>query len=248
MTVFFTGAGVALIHVTPRYLSCQSLGVDILSATVTQSLKCSALLPLARTLATRDMATFEHARRVRRYATALALRLGLVENGLLRTIEVAALFHDVGKLAIADNLLAKRAPLTPEEYEQVKRHAEIGADLLDGLSLPGPVGTLVRHHHENWDGTGYPDRLRGVAIPAGARALAIADCYDALTSDRPYRRAMSHTTAVAMMSERRGSMFDPVMLEVFLPVAESLRPVSACAPSSWQHAIINQLQIETTTR
>jgi HD-GYP domain-containing protein (c-di-GMP phosphodiesterase class II) len=143
------------------------------------------------------------------------------------------------------NLLAKTGALTPEEYEEVKQHAEIGADLLAGLSFPGPVALLVRHHHENWDGTGYPDGRRGVAIPAGARALAIADCYDALTSNRPYRRAMSHATAVAMMRERRGSMFDPVMVEVFLPVAESLRPVSPCAPPDWRHAMTTQVPVET---
>jgi HD-GYP domain-containing protein (c-di-GMP phosphodiesterase class II) len=172
----------------------------------------------------------------------------MVEDGMLRTLEIAALFHDVGKLAIPDQLLAKTGPLTPEEYEQVKRHAEIGADLLSGLSFPGPVALLVRHHHENWDGTGYPDRRRGVDIPAGARALAIADCYDALTSDRPYRRAVSHATAIAMMRERRGSMFDPVMIEVFLPVAESLRPVSPCAQPSWRPAASNRVPVETAAR
>ena len=168
---------------------------------------------------------------------------------MLRTIEVAALFHDVGKLAIPDQLLAKAGPLTPDEYEQVKRHAEIGADLLTGLSFPGPVSLLVRHHHENWDGTGYPDRRMGVDIPAGARALAIADCYDALTSDRPYRRAMSHATAVAMMFERRGSMFDPVMVELFLPIAESLRPVSTqLSPTVRQSAPHVQAPVEAGVR
>jgi HD-GYP domain-containing protein (c-di-GMP phosphodiesterase class II) len=164
---------------------------------------------------------------VRRYATALALKLGMVDFEGLRTIETAALFHDVGKLAIPDRLLNKAGPLTPEEYDQVKRHAAIGADLLAGLAFPGSLALLVRHHHENWDGTGYPDRLRRNDIPAGARALAIADCYDALTSDRPYRCAMTHATAMAMMSDRCGSMFDPEMIEAFLPIAEGLRPVSA---------------------
>ena len=192
-----------------------------------QSLTFTALLPLARTLATRDIATFEHAKRVRRYATALALKFGIVDADELRAIETAALFHDVGKLAIPDRLLTKAGPLTPEEYEQVKRHAAIGADLLAGWSFPGPLALLVRHHHENWDGTGYPDRLRRNEIPVGARALAIADCYDALTSDRPYRRAISHATAMTMLSDRCGSMFDPVMIEAFLPIAEGLRPVSA---------------------
>jgi putative nucleotidyltransferase with HDIG domain len=174
---------------------------------------------LARTLAARDIATFEHARRVRRYARSLASRIGIDDEASLRTIETAALFHDVGKLAIPGQLL-------PEEYEQVKRHAAIGADLLTGLSFPGPLALLVRHHHENWDGTGYPDRLRREEIPAGARALSIADCYDALTSDRPYRRALSHAAAMAMMTDRCGSMFDPNMIEAFLSIAEGLQPFS----------------------
>jgi putative nucleotidyltransferase with HDIG domain len=180
-------------------------------------------------MATRDLATFEHAKRVRRYATALATKAGLGDPDLLRAIETAALFHDVGKLAIPDRLLTKPGPLTREEYDHVKQHAAIGADLLAGLSLSGPLAALVRHHHENWDGTGYPARLRGEDIPAGARALAIADCYDAMTSDRPYRRAMGHTAAMTMMSQRRGTMFDPQMTDTFLQIVQGLRPVSANA-------------------
>ena len=180
-------------------------------------------------MATRDLATFEHAKRVRRYATALAMKVGLGDPDLLRAIETAALFHDVGKLAIPDRLLAKPGPLTREEYDHVKQHAAIGADLLAGLFLSGPLALLVRHHHENWDGTGYPGRLRGEDIPAGARALAIADCYDAMTSDRPYRRAMGHTAAITMMSQRRGTMFDPQMTDTFFQIVQGLRPVSANA-------------------
>jgi putative nucleotidyltransferase with HDIG domain len=180
-------------------------------------------------MATRDLATFEHAKRVRRYATALATKVGLGDAELLRAIETAALFHDVGKLAIPDRLLGKPGPLTREEYDQVKQHAAIGADLLVGLSVPGPLALLVRHHHENWDGTGYPARLSGDDIPAGARVLSIADCYDAMTSDRPYRRAMGHTAALAMMARRRGTMFDPEMTDAFFQIVQGLRPVSANA-------------------
>jgi putative nucleotidyltransferase with HDIG domain len=178
-------------------------------------------------MASRDLATFQHAQRVRRYATALAVEVGIRDSDLVRTIETAALFHDVGKLAIPDRLLAKPGPLTREEYDHVKQHAAIGADLLLGVSVPSSLALLVRHHHENWDGNGYPDRLCGEAIPEGARALAIADCYDALTSDRPYRRAMGHTAALTMMTRRRASMFDPRMLDAFLQIVQALRPVSA---------------------
>ena len=183
-------------------------------------------------MAARDLATYEHAKRVRRYATALAVKVGIADLDVLRTIETAALFHDVGKLAIPDRLLGKAGPLTCEEYDHVKQHAAIGADLLAGLSFPGPLAILVRHHHENWDGTGYPDRLRHDDIPVGARALAIADCYDALTSDRPYRRALTHPAAMAMIAARRGSMFDPRMTDAFLEIVQGLRPVSVYAWSA----------------
>ena len=118
---------------------------------------------------------------------------------MLAAIDAAALLHDIGKLGIPDRLLHKPGPLTPDEYDQVKQHAIIGADILSAMAFPGPLALIVRHHHENWDGTGYPDGLRGEAIPIGARVLAIVDCYDALTSDRPYRRALSHERAVAMI-------------------------------------------------
>ena len=180
-------------------------------------------------MATRDLATFEHSKRVRRYATALASKVGIVDADLLRAIETAALFHDISKLAIPDRLLGKPGPLTPEEYDHVKQHAAIGADLLVGLSIPGPLALLVRHHHEKWDGSGYPGRLCGEDIPAGARALSIADCYDAMTSNRPYRLAMGHTAAMTMMSQRRGTMFDPQMTDAFLQIVQGLRPVSANA-------------------
>ena len=180
-------------------------------------------------MATRDLATFEHAKRVRRHASALAAKVGIADPDARRTIETAALFHDIGKLAIPDRLLGKPGPLTSGEYELVKQHAAIGADLLEGLSCPGSLTLLVRHHHENWDGTGYPARLRHDDIPVGARALAIADCYDALTSDRPYRRALTHAAAMAMIAERRGSMFDPHMTDAFLQIVQDLPPVSAHA-------------------
>jgi putative nucleotidyltransferase with HDIG domain len=175
-------------------------------------------------MAVRDLATWEHADRVRRYATALAREVGVIEEPLLQAIEAAALLHDVGKLAIPDALLDKPGPLTPDEYERVKQHAAIGGELLTEVAFPGPLASLVRHHHENWDGSGYPDGQSRAQIPLGARVLAIADCYDALTSHRPYRRALSHDSAVAMIHERRGSMFDPEMTDAFLHVICRLRP------------------------
>ena len=184
-------------------------------------------------MAARDLATWEHADRVRRYALALARQAQIVDEQVLHAIEAAALLHDIGKLAIPDSLLDKPGPLTPDEYDRVKQHAVIGADLLAEVAFPGPLSCLVRHHHENWDGSGYPDGRAAAAIPVGARILSIADCYDALTSHRPYRRALSHDSAVAMIHERRGSMFDPEMTDAFLQVVWQIRPV---APATYRPA------------
>jgi putative nucleotidyltransferase with HDIG domain len=177
-------------------------------------------------MASRDVTTHEHAERVQRYAMALARHAGIGDPDVLDAIEQGAMLHDLGKLAIPDRLLDKPGPLTPEEYTQVKHHAAIGADLLVGMGADGLLACFVRHHHENWDGTGYPDGLRRDDIPLGARVLSIADCYDALTSHRPYRRALAHDTATAMIYERRASMFDPRLTDAFLRIVWRLRPPS----------------------
>ena len=170
----------------------------------------------------RDGFTHQHAQRVQRYAAALAAAACIDDRRMLEAIDGAALLHDIGKLGIPDRLLQKPGPLTPDEYDQVKQHAIIGADILVGDGVPRPLALIVRHHHENWDGTGYPDGLRGEAIPIGARVLAIVDCYDALTSDRPYRRALSPERAVAMIVERRGTMYEPAIADAFLRIVEQL--------------------------
>ena len=121
----------------------------------------------------------------------------------------------MGKLGVPDHILNKPGPLTPDEYEQIKRHTVVGAEIVSRIDYPYPVVPIVRHHHENWDGSGYPDGLRGYDIPIGARILAVIDCYDALTSDRPYRRAMNHDDAMAIVLERRGTMYDPTVVDVF---------------------------------
>jgi putative nucleotidyltransferase with HDIG domain len=178
---------------------------------------------LARAMTARDGFTHQHAQRVQRYAAALAAAAGIDDRRMLEAIEGAALLHDIGKLGIPDRLLQKPGPLTPDEYDQVKQHAIIGADILSAMAFPGPLAQIVRHHHENWDGTGYPDGLRGEAIPIGARVLAIVDCYDALTSDRPYRRALPPDRAATMILERRGTMYEPAIANAFLRIVDQLR-------------------------
>jgi HD-GYP domain-containing protein (c-di-GMP phosphodiesterase class II) len=113
--------------------------------------------------------------------------------------------------------------LTLEEYEHVRHHAAIGAEILAGIDVPGPLALIVRHHHENWDGSGYPDGLFGAQIPLGARLLAVVDCYDALTSERPYRQRLSHDRALEMIIDRRGTSFDPMVNDAFVRIVQDLR-------------------------
>jgi putative nucleotidyltransferase with HDIG domain len=162
--------------------------------------------------------TLEHACRVQENAVALATAVNITDPYLLRAIAAAGLLHDIGKLAIPDSLLDKPGPLAAAEYDQVKRHAPIGAEMLTCVNSPDALVSIVRHHHENWNGSGYPDRLADTAIPLGARVLAIVDCYDALTSDRAYRRALPRHAAVALIEERRGTMYDPHIVDAFIQI------------------------------
>jgi diguanylate cyclase (GGDEF)-like protein len=122
----------------------------------------------------------------------------------------------MGKLAVPEYILNKPGPLTAAEFEKMKLHASVGGDILSAIDFPYPVVPIVRHHHENWDGTGYPDGLAGAAIPIGARILSVVDCFDALTSDRPYRPRLSDKDALRIVSERRGRMYDPIVVDTFL--------------------------------
>jgi diguanylate cyclase (GGDEF)-like protein len=124
----------------------------------------------------------------------------------------------MGKLAVPEYILNKPGKLTPAEFDRMKLHASIGADILSAIDFPYPVVPIVRHHHENWDGTGYPDGLHSTAIPIGARILAVVDCFDALTSDRPYRPRMSDLDAIRILQSRRGTMYDPVIVDAFIAI------------------------------
>jgi putative nucleotidyltransferase with HDIG domain len=157
----------------------------------------------------KDQITHGHIRRVQVYAVELAKRLGVDNDRQLKAIEAAALLHDMGKLAIPEHILNKPGKLTPAEFETMKRHAAIGADLLSSIRFPYPVVPIVRHHHENWNGKGYPTGISGTDIPLGARILAVVDCFDALNSDRPYRPRLDADEAFAILKDRRGTMYDP---------------------------------------
>jgi diguanylate cyclase (GGDEF)-like protein/putative nucleotidyltransferase with HDIG domain len=184
----------------------------------------STIETLAMAVDAKDQVTHGHIRRVQSYATQLARKIGIRDEHLLKAIEAAALLHDMGKLAIPEHILNKPGKLTPAEFDKMKLHASIGAEILSAIDFPYPVVPIVRHHHENWDGTGYPDGLRGTDVPIGARILSVVDCFDALTSDRPYRPRLSDEDALTILIERRGSMYDPLVVDTFVRVYRSISP------------------------
>lgn len=180
------------------------------------TLYLSTIETLAMAIDAKDQVTHGHIRRVQRYAVGLARALGIRDERQLRAIEAAALLHDMGKLAIPEFILNKPGKLTASEFSVMKTHAALGADILSSIRFPYPVVPIVRYHHENWDGTGYPEGIRGADIPIGARILSVVDCYDALTSDRPYRPAMDADRAIDILTQRRGKMYDPLVVDAFV--------------------------------
>ncbi len=168
---------------------------------------------LALAIEAKDVDTYEHLRRVGLYAVALAKELGLPEPEL-QALQAAALLHDIGKLAIPEHIISKPGRLTAVEFEKMKIHPVIGAEILDSVEFPYPVVPIVIAHHEKWDGTGYPYGLKGDEIPMGARILSTVDCFDAMTSERQYRRAMAPEDVIRYIVSESGKSFDPRVVEI----------------------------------
>ena len=168
----------------------------------------------------KDHYTKGHSDRVASLAMHLARRLGLSDHEI-KAIVAGGLLHDIGKLKVSDNILKKAERLTPEEYAEIKKHPENGVQLLRDVVLPWDVIPLIRHHHEQCDGSGYPDGLSGETIPSGARIICLADVFDALTSERPYREAYSADKALEVMTEQMSLAFDSMMLETFVEMIKS---------------------------
>jgi diguanylate cyclase (GGDEF)-like protein/putative nucleotidyltransferase with HDIG domain len=188
------------------------------------TLYLSTIETLAMAIDAKDQVTHGHIRRVQNYAVGLARHVGVTDQSQIKAIEAAALLHDMGKLAVPEYILNKPGKLTPAEFDKMKLHASVGADILSEIAFPYPVVPIVRYHHEAWDGSGYPHGLRGTDIPIGARILAVVDCFDALTSDRPYRPRLSDEEAVKILLERRGSMYDPLIVDKFVSVHSRIAP------------------------
>ena len=176
---------------------------------------------LAVAIDAKDQTAPDHIRRVQIYAAGLARAAGLTDTEV-QAIRTAALLHDIGKLAIPEHILVKPGPLTAEEFQKVRIHPELGAEILRTVRFPYPVTPLIRSHHERWDGRGYPAGLKDDRIPLGGRILSIVDFFDALTSDRPYHKAIDHTAAVAQLQDEAGKAFDPRLVETFVRMLPEL--------------------------
>ncbi len=164
----------------------------------------TVLLSLARSIEAKDPYTEGHGARISQYAVAMGEDLGLSWDQI-RSLELAGLLHDIGKVAVPDAILLKSGPLSPAERKIVEQHPLIGEHICEPMMAFREVLPIIRHHHERFDGSGYPDRLAGERIPLTARVIQVADIYDALTTDRPYREAMTAGDAFAVMREEAGN-------------------------------------------
>ena len=167
----------------------------------------------------RDTYTSGHSRRVTEYAVAIAKRMGLC-HGERRHIEYAGYLHDIGKIGISDAILNKAGRLNDDEWQVIKKHPEVALEILNPLKFLPEEKIIIKHHHERYDGAGYPDGLKGEGIPLGARIMAVADSFDAMNSKRPYRDALSKDAIISELKKARGSQLDPKIVDVFLDMLE----------------------------
>ncbi|MFC2014957.1 HD-GYP domain-containing protein [Chloroflexota bacterium] len=182
-----------------------------------------SITALVHALEAKDVYTCGHSQRVSGLSVAISDRMHLTEQSIEK-IKTAGLVHDIGKIGIKELILNKPTSLTEEEYKQVQHHPEIGEYILAPIVNDIEILQLVKHHHEHYDGTGYPDQLISSQIPLGTRILAVADAYDAMTSDRSYRKAMSSQAAFAELESRKGTQFDPDVVNALLQI--TIREVS----------------------
>jgi putative nucleotidyltransferase with HDIG domain len=187
---------------------------------------------LALAIDAKDQTSQSHIRRVQLYAASVARALGMSDNEV-QGVKTAALLHDIGKLAVPEHILSKPGPLTPEEFQKIRAHPKVGADIVSSVPFPYPVAPLILSHHERWDGKGYPAGLEGEEIPLGARILSVVDYFDALMAERPYHRAMSAEAAVGLLRQEAGKGLDPTVVAKFI----ALLPVLQAEASKLEQAI-----------
>ncbi len=202
----------------------------------------STITSLATAIDAKDQSTHGHLHRVQTLALGLARRSGFTDPSELEGLKAASLLHDIGKLAVPEYILNKPCSLSRWETERMRAHPEVGADILSSVPFPYPVVPFVRCHHELWDGSGYPQGLKGEEIPVGARILAIADCYDALRSDRPYRPKLSVGAALDYMKSQAGKAYDPALVHFLVEHDEELEEEMATAERNLPRGVIKSMR------
>jgi len=201
----------------------------------------SALESLVATLDAREHETYAHSFRVRAYALHLAAALQYAADEL-PILSYAALLHDIGKVAISDSILLKPGPLTAKEFQMLKVHSVAGERIVDRIGFLQGAGAIIRHHHERWDGRGYPDGIAGPKIPLASRVFALADTLDAMTSDRCYRKALTLSDARREIERCSGTQFDPSVVGVFTAIPDPvLRQLRQQADTDAQAAVIPEI-------
>jgi len=202
---------------------------------------------LALAIEAKDHTTHKHLQRVRVYAVEIAKELGFLPEEI-EALRAAALLHDIGKLAIPEHIINKPGRLTPEEFEKMKIHPIVGAEILERVAFPYPVAPIVRSHHERWDGSGYPDGLKGEEIPRGARVLAAVDCLDALASHRQYRSAVPLEAAVEAVAGMSGTAFDPAVIEILQRHYRELETMAHASKDAVEPGLSVQVPVDKGAR
>jgi putative nucleotidyltransferase with HDIG domain len=210
-----------------------------------EALHLRAIEGLAMAIEAKDKNTHLHLLRVRVYVSEVGKIMGL-DPLVMKALETASVLHDIGKLAVPEHIISKPGKLTREEFEKMKIHPVVGAEILERVRFPYPVVPIVRSHHEAWDGSGYPDGLKGTEIPIGARILTAVDCFDALASDRPYRKAIPLDEAMGFLKSRAGQQFDPDVVAVLEQhyrefEARAREQIAAMAPLETEMVIVRGL-------
>jgi putative two-component system response regulator len=172
----------------------------------------ASLRALANAIEARDAYTRDHVDRVNAYAQALAAELGWDEDRR-DALEYGAILHDIGKISIPERILCKTGPLAKDEWRQMRQHPSLGARMIEGIPFLAPAVAIILYHHERWDGSGYPQGLKGTEIPEEARLLAVVDTFDAMTTDRPYRKAQPASVAYEVILDKSGELYDPQMAD-----------------------------------